>query len=94
MIEKKPVAWVLTAVSAIYFVRNLFEADGPTNTPLGTFTLAGFIGGCVWLWEMRKEDQRELRRFIEETRRRDEAARENKDPPARGRRGIHTHDRQ
>ena len=53
------------------FSRNLLEMDGPTNQPLGAICLFGAIAGCFWLWQIKKEDDRDRRNFRQDKKLRD-----------------------
>jgi hypothetical protein len=58
-------AWTLIGVSAILFISNMLGVNEPTNNTLGGITLAGVIGGGIWLYTVRSELARNLRRSLE-----------------------------
>lgn len=48
-------AWVIVGVSAALFISNMLGVDEPTNRTPGGLTLAGIIGGGIWLYSVRAE---------------------------------------
>jgi hypothetical protein len=68
-------AWALIGVSGIIFVSNMLGVAEPTNQTLGGITLAGVIGGGIWLHTVRSELARNLRRSVENSRLVDESRR-------------------
>lgn len=48
------------------FVGNLFGIEEPTNNTLGTITFMAFVAGGVWLWHLRKEQNRIIRSIVED----------------------------
>jgi hypothetical protein len=59
-------AWALVAVSGVLFVSNYFGVNEPTNGTLGGITLAGIVGGGIWLRHLHRELDRNARRSLED----------------------------
>jgi hypothetical protein len=72
---QKTMAWMLFICSGLLFVSNFFGVDERPNRTLGAITLIGVIGGGFWLYKLRNELGRNLRRSIENNRHLDESRR-------------------
>lgn len=71
--------WVCIAVLALFFVANAIGIDEPYNRKLATLT-GGGMGVCgVWLYFLRGDLTRNLRRSLKNSQDMDQLAREARD---------------
>src|SRR5262245_16035868 len=69
-----PLAWLLLAFASAVFISNYREVEGPYNHMLGGITLMGIVGGCLWLWTIKRDQDRIIRLSLENNKELDHRA--------------------